>query len=94
MHSIVTSLLFGVKLEGISLGNMKACPITKLSKTSAEVGIKSGTCKQNRILHICRLLPFAGIFLCAFLPLCKVNSLHAVQYPCMLCSTYYSTLTQ
>ena len=83
------------KLKGISLRDMKACcPITKLSKTSAEVGIKSGTYKQNRILSICRLLPFAGIFLCAFLLLAKVNSLHTVQYLCMLCSMYYSTLTQ
>ena len=32
MHSIVTSLLFGVKLEGISLGNMKACPVTKIEQ--------------------------------------------------------------
>ena len=83
------------KLKGSFLRDMKAsCPITKLSKTSAEVGFKSGTCKQNRILNVCRLLPFAGIFLCAFLLLRKVNSLHTVQYLCMLCSTYYSTLTQ
>ena len=83
------------KLKGSFLRDMKACcPITKLSKTSAEVGFKSGTCKQNRILNVCRLLPFAGIFLCAFLLQHKVNSLHTVQYLGMLCSTYYSTLNE